>query len=276
MRPGRDPLGWLALPVLVYVSVVSLAGLASVGALFVVGLLLCAAPLALLRFPERAPAILLLPLVAMGAVGVGGITSGFLLVAPWDALLGGVLCGLPLGVLGVLLTGAGEPAVRFLLLIAALWEGLGLRAAGGSAPGAVGSGFLQVQLQQVGGLGAWSGGAGAPILPLASVNDPLFLALALLALGGALLAMLRSPVTDGIAAAQREGDLWLVVAALAAGALFEVLALGAPRFALLGLSLAVVILVGALLLAGSRRGSAWLARRLRRLGRSRLASNLRD
>ncbi|HEV2449649.1 MAG TPA: hypothetical protein VGU43_04470 [Thermoplasmata archaeon] len=276
MRPGHDPLGRLALPVLAYLSVVSLAALGSAGAAFVVGLLLAATPLVLVRFPERAPSIALLPLVAMGAVLVGGITSGFLLVAPWDALLGGILCGLPLGVLGVLQTGLGDPTSRFLLLVAALWEGLGLRAAGGSSPGAMGGGFLRVQLQQVGGLGAWSGGAGSPILPLASVNDPIFLGLALLALGGALLAMLRSPVTDGIVAAQREGDLWLVVAALAAGALFEVLALGAPRFALLGLALAVVVLVGALLLVGSRRGSAWLARLLRRLGRGRLSSNLPD
>jgi hypothetical protein len=276
MRPGRDPLAGLALPVLVYLTGVTAAGLSGVDLPFVVGLVLAAAPLALLVLPERGALLGLLPLLALGVVLVGGITSGFRLVAPWDALLGGALCGLPLGVLGALLGSPGEPSVRFLLLVAGLWEGLGLRAAGGSSPGAIGQSFLAVQLRQVGGLGAWAGGAGSPIVPLASVNDPLFFGLALLALGGALLALLRIPAAAGTPRGYREDDLWLIALALGAGALFEVLALGAPRLALLGLALSVLLLVAAVLLLSTRTGLAGLGAVSRRLRRGRLPSKLAD
>jgi hypothetical protein len=276
MRPGRDRLTWLALPVLVYTTGVTAAGLTTVNLPFVAGLLLAAAPLALLAVPDRGALLALLPFVALGIVLVGGITSGFLLAAPWDALLGGALCGLPLGVLGGLLGYSGEPSVRFLLLVAGLWEGLGLRAAGGSTPGAVGSSFLQVELRQIGGLGAWAGGAGSPIVPLASVNDPVFFGLALLALGGALLALLRIPEAAGAPRGYRESDLWLVALALGAGALFEVLALGVPRVALLGLALSVLLLVTAVLLLSTRTGRRWLTALTRRLRRGPLSSNSPD
>jgi hypothetical protein len=273
VKPGRDPLTWLAAPVLVYLTGVTAAGLGTVNFPFVVGLLLSAAPLAVLAVPERSSLLALLPFLGLGVVLVGGITSGFLLVAPWDALLGGALCGLPLGVLGVLLGWSGEASVRFLLLVTGLWEGLGLRAAGGSSPGAIGRSFLQTELQQIGGLGAWAGGVGSPIVPLASVNDPYFVGLGLLALGGGLLTLLRTPAAVGTPQGYRDSDLWLVALALGAGALFEVLALGAPRLALLGLAIAVVLLVVAVLLLSSRTGLTWLAAVSRRLRRDRLSSN---
>lgn len=276
MSPRGDRLALLSVPVLLYLTAASTVGIQQVNLAFVTGLLLSAAPLGLLVYPNRVWVFVLLPFVGLEAILVGAIASGLLLVAPWDALLGGILCGLPIGVLGALLAGVGDAPVRFLLLIAVIWEGLGLRASGGSSPGGVGHNFLQSELAQLGGLGAWSGGSPSPILPLTSVNDPVFLGLAVVAIGGALLAMLRGPDRAAVPPAQRDHDLWLVVAALGAGALFEVLALGAPRFALLGMALAVVVVVGVALLLASPRRTVWLGRLARRLARDRSASNLPD
>ncbi|MCI4346857.1 MAG: hypothetical protein L3K07_08940 [Thermoplasmata archaeon] len=240
--PVRE--GLLAAPVLLYLSVGGLLGLTSTSPLLAVGFLLGAAPIAGVALRDRGALLWWLPLLGGFLVFLGGAFTGFGLLPPWDALFAGLLLGVPLAVLAALLRPGGESGANFLWLLLALVEGLGLRAAGGGSPSQLSSGFLNVMAEQSAGIGAWAGGTKAPQLPLSAVNDPVFLGLALLAIGGAILGFLRLPVEQGVPRAAREFDLLLVAGALGAGAVFEAVALGAPTFALVvlgGATLASIV-----------------------------------
>ncbi|MCI4363070.1 MAG: hypothetical protein L3K13_02020 [Thermoplasmata archaeon] len=244
--PVRE--GLLAAPVLIYLSIGGMFGLTSATPLLAVGFLLGAGPIAGLAFRERAAVLWWLPLLGGFLVFLGGTLDGNGLLPPWDGLFAGLLLGLPLAALAALLRPVAESAPNFLLLLFALVEGLGLRAAGGGSPSQLSAGFLDVFAKQLAGLGAWAGGTRAPELPLSAVNDPLFLGLALLAVGGAILGFLRLPVDEGVPRAAREFDLLLVAGALGAGAVFEAVALGAPTFALVVLGAATLASVIGLVL----------------------------
>jgi hypothetical protein len=251
--------GILAAPVLLYLSIGGVLDLSSPSALFAAGFLLGAAPIAGLALDSRRDTLWGLPLLGGVLLFIGVALAGFQLLAPWDSLFAGLLLGVPLAVLAALLRPGGESAPNFLLLLLGLVEGLGLRAAGGTTPTTLASGFVHAFSQQFSGLGAWSGGAKSPSLPLSGVADPVFLGLALLAIAGAVLGFLRVPSGEAAPRAAREFDLLLVAGALGAGAVFEAVALGVPTLALVVLAAATLATVVGLL---------WLLRELP-LARSR-------
>ncbi|MCI4334197.1 MAG: hypothetical protein L3K04_00960 [Thermoplasmata archaeon] len=263
LRPTPEML--LTVPVLLYLPVAGGLGLTNPDAGFLLGFLLAAAPLGGLLLPDRWVGWWCLPALAFGAVGIAVLTSGFNLRAPWDSVLAGAVLGVPLALLATLLGAPVSAPNRFLILVVALGEGLGLRASAGGSPPTIARNFLGVQSAQLGGLGAWAHGIGNPVLPLTSANDPLFLGLALLGLGGAILGLLSSPGEGAPPRSGREFDLWVVTISLGAGGLFEALALGEPIYALLILGLGVVVCTLWLVLVP--RGVSWpgfLSRAFRR------------
>ncbi len=247
--------------------------------------LVVAAVLALPLLAAARPAWLgrlILPSIALFLLD-GALTwaiPGFPTGGPAD-VIAGIFLGLPLWFLGILLGSPERPGIALLSLAAGLFSIVSTGSALSSIPALptpTPEAFLRAwfttdghQLASLGGALAGGGLGSAPALPLAGYADPLFVALAFLALGGTLLPLLgtedphvRPPPTPSrrdlvpsvrrsvvpVLYATREpatpprrasvGGRATVGGAVVAVAVFEAVAASAPAYAFLVVTLGVV------------------------------------
>ncbi|MCI4318498.1 MAG: hypothetical protein L3J96_08165 [Thermoplasmata archaeon] len=259
------PSAWLALLVFADGFFVVLFALRDYSAWAVLGAVLAGLPLAGSIWSRRwdlpwfGPAAGLL--LSFGLAAVQGFPSDSI----GDAVLGGVLLGSPLAIMAAILRWSREPAVLVPATFAGLVDLLTLNAAlnrlgteGALAtPSALANTFVQVSGDQLTGFTGLLAGNASVVLPVQSLRDPVFAALALLAIVGVFLALFapeRGP--EQIARTGPSGILVPVAVAVAAAALFELAADRAPRFALLGLAVVVLGTVVAILVLVRTKSSA--------------------
>jgi hypothetical protein len=191
-------------------------------------------------------------LLSFGLAAVQGFQGGSL----GDDVLGGVLLGSPLAIMAAILRWSREPAVLVPATFAGLVDLLTLNAAlnrlaaqgAVATPVALANTFVQVSGDQLNGFSGLLAGNVSVTLPVQSLRDPVFAGLALLAIVGVFLALFASePSGDRSVRAGASGIFVPVGIAVLAAALFELAAGQAPRFALLGLAVAVLGTVVAIL-----------------------------
>jgi len=189
-------------PVFLFATATLLAGLGPVSS----GVLLVAALVVLPVFAVAdprwigwllAPSIVVFALVGLLSwTSQGGIPTGAA-----AAVILGALLGLPLWFLGVCLSADQRPGIALLGLQAGLLEMVTLETTLAKVPAGTGTdAFLSAWFTTVGGqLGALAtalsghGLRGGEAIPLAAYADPVFIALALLALAGILLPLIGEP-----------------------------------------------------------------------------------
>jgi hypothetical protein len=254
--PRTAPSAWLALLVFADGFFVVLFALRGYSGWAAVGAILAGLPLLGVVWPRRSDLAWFGPAAGLLLSFLLAAVQGFPPTSVGDAVLGGVLLGSPLAIMAAILRWSREPSILLPATFAGLVDLLTLNAALNrlasdglaATPPALANTFVQVSADQLAGFaGLLAGDAGAT-LPVQSLRDPVFAGLALLALIGVFLAMFASePRADDALRPEPTAILPPVVVAVAAAALFEVAAAQAPRFALLGLGVAVLGVVGALL-----------------------------
>ncbi len=252
-----EPARLLVLPVLGYSFLALLLTLVPISGLALAGILAAAVPLAALLAGRSQSALIFAPLAAWLAGVLLVLGEGGAPTTPGGELLGGLLLGAPLVLAACVLWPArGSPLLLPLTGVAIVdamtnSAALARLGAGGLAatPGNYLGAFLSVSSDQLGGWADLVGGASSAPLPLQLFTDPVLASLALLALVGAFLAFVAPGIPEGEPADRPSPTLILSASAGAlAAAAFELVAAGAPRFALLGLAAAVVAVLGAILL----------------------------
>jgi hypothetical protein len=254
--PRTAPSAWLALLVFADGFFVVLFALRDLSAWAVLGAILTGLPLVGAIWSRRwdlpwfGPAAGLILSFLLAAV------QGFPTDSIGDALLGGVLLGSPLAVMAAILRWSREPSVALPATFAGLVDLLTLNAALNqlgsqgvlATPAALSDSFVQVSIDQITGFTGLLAGNSSVTLPVQSLRDPVFAGLALLALVGVFLAVFAPELgTRDLPRLDPSAILVAVIVGVVAATLFELAATQAPRFALLGLSLAVLGSVVAIL-----------------------------
>jgi hypothetical protein len=242
----------LAVPVALYGTVQLAVDLRPLDPIAVVGIVLAALPLLAPGLGKRGGYLWIAP--GLGPI-VGVLLSAGSGFAPGSAgseLLGGLLMGSPVAIAAALFGGDRGPIVRLLLVTEMLVDLLGLFAgmaalgAGtvAATSGAVPVAFAQALAAQWRGLLDAATGASSFSLPLQALPGVAFTALAVIAWAGVLLGFLVDDAsefeegwTDPARSAVGFGP---IVAGAAAALFFELAAARSPRYALLGLGLAVI------------------------------------
>jgi hypothetical protein len=257
----------LVVPVALYGTVALALDLRPLDPVALLGILLAAAPLAGPVLGRWGAYLWIAPAAGPILGALLAVSAGFASGSPGMSLLGGLLLGSPLAIAAALFGGDRGPIVRLLLVTEGLVDLLGLFAgvaalgAGGNSvvSGAVPAAYAQALAAQWRGLLGASTGAASFSFPLQALPGAAFTALAVLAWAGVLLGFLvddAAEFEEGWADPARSavGFGPIVVGAIAA-VLFEAGAALSPRYALLGLGVAVV---GSLVAVGvaARRGGA--------------------
>lgn len=191
-------------PVFVYGTAIVFAAVRGWDGLALLVLAGTALPVLSVLAPRQLP-WLLAPSVAIAAyIGLIGWLNGVIPAGPATDAVAGTLAGLPLWALGIAVGISDRPGWALAGLEAGLAQVVSLKvavdaataSAGGASVGAFVSAWFDVVGRQLRGLGSAlsTSGLGSPVnFPLEGWFDPVFIALAILALGGLLLPMIRTP-----------------------------------------------------------------------------------
>ncbi|MHB8351898.1 MAG: hypothetical protein ACYDFT_04295, partial [Thermoplasmata archaeon] len=201
-------------------------------------------------------------LPAAAAFGAGlllTLPQGFAADGSGAALVGGVLVGSPILLLAALLTVGRRPAAELALVAAGSVLLLLLGAAQAITAAGAGPGPLAAAVATVLGRqdGAWTtlvGGSNPAAVPLQFPSDGILAGLLLLAWAGAYVGLL-APAAEAAGAEDAPARRWLAPIGFGVGAalLFELALIRSPDGALLGLALAVIAAVAAILILARRR-----------------------
>jgi hypothetical protein len=263
---GRTPpSAWLALLVFADGFFVLLFALREISGWTVVGIVLAGLPLAgpLSRRPMALPWFA--PAAGLLASFVLAVMQGYATNSAGDALLGGLLVGSPLIVMAAILRWSRDATVLLPITFAGLVDLLTLNAAVNRlasehlvpTPPALATAFGQVTGDQAAGFGDLLVGSSSATLPVQVLGDPVFAGLALLAIVGVFLSLFAEEGGSSAGARPEPRAVFVPVGvAVVAAGLFEVAASGTPRFALLGVAVAVLATVVAILVLARPRSAA--------------------
>jgi hypothetical protein len=254
--PRTAPSAWLALLVFADGFFVVLFAVHGYTAWAVLGAVLAGLPLLGAVWPRRSELVWLGPVAGLVLSFLLAAVQGFPSDSIGDALLGGVLLGSPLAVMAAILRWSREPSVLLPATFAGLVDLLTLNAALNqlgsqgvlATPAALATSFLQVTIDQANGFAGLIVGNPSVSLPVQSLRDPVFATLALLALVGVFLAVFDPEIgARDTPRSEPSAILVPVVVGVVAATVFEFGATQAPRFALLGLGVAALATVVAIL-----------------------------
>ena len=274
---AADARALLVAPVFLYVAFLNFARFAGWDPSVALIVVVMALPLLELVLPRAegrlfVPAWALAMIAGIGLLQARGTPSGL-----WAIVGSGVLLGAPVTILAGLLLWRDSAYATVLGVTASLGALLALLAgsadavSGGAAPGSASwiVSFSRVCTEQYDALGTWvTSGGMTNATPFGAVNDPVFLALGLVAVFAVVLALLERPRESGAGPEPTDplfprssGVAPLVIAAIA-GLALEWAAATEPRYALLGVVAGVLATLVGLGVLG------WLSARPSRGGRS--------
>ena len=191
-------------PVFLYGTAIVFASIRGWDGLAILVLLGTALPVLSVVAPRQLPWFLA-PSVAIAAyIGLIGWLNGVIPAGPATDAVAGTLAGLPLWALGIAVGISDRPGWALAGLEAGLAQVVALKvavdaavaSAGGATVGAFVTGWFDGVGRQLRGLGSAlsTSGLGSPVnFPFAGWFDPIFILLSILALGGLLLPLIRTP-----------------------------------------------------------------------------------
>jgi hypothetical protein len=242
----RPSLAWfLAAPVAVYGVLRVVLDVETLPGITQLGLALALLPLATLWTSRPGQFLWLAPAVALLVGFLLSVSGSSSELSTGLQLIGGIVLGAPILILAALRVVHRSAPLVPLLILSGLLVVSALTVAGsrlgttgsGDGAGSLATAFYQVNADQMAGLGSLLSGSASTNLPLQALPDLWFVSLALLALSGALLAVLRpGSEREGGEASSASSLLGPVLGGVVAATAFELTAVRFPAYALLAVS----------------------------------------